>query len=322
VLGVWGALEESLVGVWDSLKNAAITWGGNIIQGLIDGITGKFEAAKTAMGNLATAIKGSITSALGIQSPSTVMAGYGINIGQGLADGISSTTGAIDAIMSGIATSIGNIIDGVEADYSAMEARLETPITIPAPIQEAPTGYVISGGTGGGINTSGLSGWALTYSNARNAGASDANATSQANAANGLGGGSNIVDSWNSSSNSSSSSSSGSSSGGGWSYGSGSGGPMNFAAGGIVTKPIKAIIGEAGYPEAVLPLPKLLPMMTDALLGAIKGLSKSSQPVGGGVTIVVQNSGTIVGSKGMDEFARTVSKRISRDYGLATGGAW
>jgi hypothetical protein len=63
-------------------------------------------------------------------------------------------------------------------------------------------------------------------------------------------------------------------------------------------------------------------MMTDALLGAIKGLSKSSQPVGGGVTIVVQNSGTIVGSKGMDEFARTVSKRISRDYGLATGGAW
>ena len=36
-------------------------------------------------------------------------------------------------------------------------------------------------------------------------------------------------------------------------FGSGSGG-KRFALGGIVTQPTRAVIGEAGYPEAVLPL--------------------------------------------------------------------
>lgn len=39
-------------------------------------------------------------------------------------------------------------------------------------------------------------------------------------------------------------------------------------------------------------------------------------------SLTIINQGTIVGRNGMQEFAETVSKVISRDYGLATGGAY
>ncbi len=98
-----------------------------------------------------------------------------------------------------------------------------------------------------------------------------------------------------------------------------------FATGGIVTKPTMAVIGEAGQPEAVLPLSNLLPMMTDALLGAVATLGGSTSTITNSarqVTLQVINQGTIVGRNGMEEFAKTVSKQISKDFGLAVGGGW
>lgn len=38
--------------------------------------------------------------------------------------------------------------------------------------------------------------------------------------------------------------------------------------------------------------------------------------------IAIINQGTIVGTNGMEEFAKIVSRQISRDLGLSTGGAW
>lgn len=96
--------------------------------------------------------------------------------------------------------------------------------------------------------------------------------------------------------------------------------------GGIVTggNPRPFVLGDAPYAEAVLPLPKLLPMMTEALLGAAKSLQPeiSSSQLQNQLHIHIENRGTIVGRNGMEEFADTVSKQIGRKYGLSVGGAW
>jgi len=96
-----------------------------------------------------------------------------------------------------------------------------------------------------------------------------------------------------------------------------------FAAGGIVTRPTIGMIAEAGDDEAILPLPRLQPMMTEALLGAVEALSGGSNvTTNRQINLSVINKGTIVGRNGMEDFAKTVSKQISKDFGLATGGAW
>lgn len=43
--------------------------------------------------------------------------------------------------------------------------------------------------------------------------------------------------------------------------------PM-MAEGGIIIQPTMAMVGEAGYPEAVIPLPKLQPMLDSAVRSA------------------------------------------------------
>jgi hypothetical protein len=99
-----------------------------------------------------------------------------------------------------------------------------------------------------------------------------------------------------------------------------------LATGGIVTRPTLAMVGEAGESEAVLPLSNLLPMMTDALLGAVATLGGSTTSIANSTTkqvnLYLVNRGTVVGQGGMEEFARSVSKQISKDFGLAVGGAW
>jgi hypothetical protein len=99
-----------------------------------------------------------------------------------------------------------------------------------------------------------------------------------------------------------------------------------LATGGIVTRPTLAMVGEAGESEAVLPLSNLLPMMTDALLGAVATLGSSTTSIANSTTkqvnLYLVNRGTVVGQGGMEEFARSVSKQISKDFGLAVGGAW
>lgn len=95
--------------------------------------------------------------------------------------------------------------------------------------------------------------------------------------------------------------------------------------GAIVPGPRLSVIGEV--PEAVLPLSLLVPLMTDALLGATKKLSgtSASAPAAVGRQTVIQvinHGGTIVGRNGMEEFARTVSRAMGKDYGLSTGGVF
>jgi hypothetical protein len=52
-------------------------------------------------------------------------------------------------------------------------------------------------------------------------------------------------------------------------------GHVEFAQGGIVTGPTRALIGEAGN-EAVLPLAKIVPIFADAMISASRQVSQSA----------------------------------------------
>ncbi|QST30702.1 phage tail tape measure protein [Escherichia albertii] len=71
-------------------------FGGNLISGLVSGISNKLESAKETIVNFGNSIKSWFTSVLDMHSPSRVFIGYGDNIAQGAAIGINRS--APDAI--------------------------------------------------------------------------------------------------------------------------------------------------------------------------------------------------------------------------------
>jgi TP901 family phage tail tape measure protein len=82
-------------------------FGGNIISGLISGISAKLESAKETVVGIGTSIKGWFTETLGIQSPSRVFMGYGANISEGAAIGIASQSGLVRQAALGMADQTG-----------------------------------------------------------------------------------------------------------------------------------------------------------------------------------------------------------------------
>lgn len=82
-------------------------FGGNIISGLISGISARLESAKETVVGIGTSIKGWFTETLGIQSPSRVFMGYGANISEGAAIGIASQSSLVRQAALGMADQTG-----------------------------------------------------------------------------------------------------------------------------------------------------------------------------------------------------------------------
>lgn len=81
--------------------------GKNIIGGLIKGIENMIGKVRETIGNVADTVKRGVTSALGIQSPSRVMMGYGEDTAKGFAMGIENmlkTVSSQTAALAGAAT--------------------------------------------------------------------------------------------------------------------------------------------------------------------------------------------------------------------------
>ncbi|AGN70604.1 phage tail tape measure protein [Paenibacillus caseinilyticus] len=88
---VTSAVRTGLDGAFDFIKKLpeeALQWGKDIIEGLIKGIRSAIGSVKAAMDSVASTVKGSITGALGIRSPSRVMMEYGGFTTEGFALGI------------------------------------------------------------------------------------------------------------------------------------------------------------------------------------------------------------------------------------------
>ncbi len=114
----WAEIKIGIIEIWSNLWEEAINWGSNIVQGLIDGITGKIADVWEAASNVANSIKDIVKNTLGIESPSKVMIEFGKNVSKGLAEGIDNKAEAVDGVMKKIVDAIKSAADTMLSDLS------------------------------------------------------------------------------------------------------------------------------------------------------------------------------------------------------------
>lgn len=139
VISVGGQILTE-VGSWpgkiQSFFSDAINWlvdaGRNVVQGLINGISGMIDSAVAKAKELAGAVKNAVTGFLGIHSPSTVMAAIGGFIGDGLINGLKAKQGEIEKTAQGIGQSVRDAFDwsdytqrGIDAGFAFAGANAD-----------------------------------------------------------------------------------------------------------------------------------------------------------------------------------------------------
>ncbi len=156
----WTVIKNATINSWNAIKNIVVAkvnevvtgiknafsrianiakeayqWGRNIIQGLINGITGMLGHVKDVAGNVASGIRDKVKNLLGISSPSKVMEDFGLAISEGLAKGIEEASGKpIDkaTLMAQVVTDAlskvtGNLTLGIQvkqAQFDLLQAKL------------------------------------------------------------------------------------------------------------------------------------------------------------------------------------------------------
>ncbi|MBP1842012.1 hypothetical protein J2046_000256 [Rhizobium petrolearium] len=88
--------------------------GGQIIEGLWNGIKAKWESVKQGIYDIGDSISQSVRDALGIHSPSQVMHDIGLNIVQGLTNGINTKGPEAVAAAQNVVGGIKGAFDGIE----------------------------------------------------------------------------------------------------------------------------------------------------------------------------------------------------------------
>lgn len=135
-----GSAILSEVGSWpgkiQSFFSDAINWlvdaGRNVVQGLINGISGMIDSAVAKAREMAQRVKDAVTGFLGIHSPSTVMADIGGFIGDGLINGMKAKQGQIEKTAQSIGQSIKDAFDwsdyaqrGIDAGFAFAGANAD-----------------------------------------------------------------------------------------------------------------------------------------------------------------------------------------------------
>lgn len=102
---LWTDIKAGLSGLWTSFT----TMGGQLMDGLIQGITSRLAAVKSTVVGAATSVASWFKEQLGIRSPSRVFMDAGVNIGQGAAIGIERSIALVRTASAGLAaaTAIG-----------------------------------------------------------------------------------------------------------------------------------------------------------------------------------------------------------------------
>jgi hypothetical protein len=156
-----------------SAQKAGRQWGGNLIQGLVDGITGGKGRLLDTLGGVGEGIGSLFTGMLGISSPSKVFAQYGLNITQGLVVGIDRGEGAVESAAGGLAAqAIRSTGESLQAGrVSAAQAIRRTGESIQAGSVSAAQAVGSVGGVGGGA--------ALSYAPVINIGSGVSEGTKQ-----------------------------------------------------------------------------------------------------------------------------------------------
>lgn len=95
---VWTSITTGLSSLWQSFK----TMGGQLIDGLVGGITSRMSAVRDAIGNVASSTIGWFREKLGIRSPSRVFMVAGHHLGEGAALGINRSARLVQRASAGL----------------------------------------------------------------------------------------------------------------------------------------------------------------------------------------------------------------------------
>jgi hypothetical protein len=135
--GLWNGVKNVFVNAWNSitgwfssLPGKFVEFGRNIIKGLINGITGMLSKLWDTIKNIGKGVGRFFSKILGINSPSTVFAKYGMNITQGLTVGIGRGEDSVEHATGSMA----------EQAINGYEQALQ--------VQTVQAGNVVGGGSG------------------------------------------------------------------------------------------------------------------------------------------------------------------------------
>jgi TP901 family phage tail tape measure protein len=107
-------MATDIVAAFSNLPSQMIAIGGQIIDGLWQGIQAKWETVKSGVASIGTSISTSVKSALGIHSPSRVMHEVGVNVMQGLGNGMTSLQGQVVGVAGQTAKGIGTELSSLD----------------------------------------------------------------------------------------------------------------------------------------------------------------------------------------------------------------
>jgi len=122
---VFNNIRSSVSGLWEE----AVTWGSNIIQGMVNGITSKLQSAKEAALSVASSVKDAITGFFDMRSPSKVTEELGKYVAEGLAKGIEKGTSeaeqAAEKMAQAVQGAVSLVLGDIDKTFQLASAGLE-----------------------------------------------------------------------------------------------------------------------------------------------------------------------------------------------------
>ena len=154
----WARTTAGAAALWQtlvSLKDRFFTAGGDLMDGLINGITSRVQMVRDAIGGVADDVGAWFREKLGIASPSKVFMQYGGWISEGAALGIQGGQGAVRTAALAMATAATTALP-MAAGAAALGPDGQTPLQTQAmrldtrpPLMAPATGPGVGGGSGG-----------------------------------------------------------------------------------------------------------------------------------------------------------------------------
>lgn len=138
------AFKDKVIGVFKGWLDWMLALPKKIVDGLVDGLKAGWDKVTGFFKGAIDKIPKGIRSALGISSPSKVMAGIGANIGQGLAGGIKGSVPAIAKVMG----KVSDTVSGGVATDTAVKLHADATVTGTGAAAAQPININISVATG------------------------------------------------------------------------------------------------------------------------------------------------------------------------------
>lgn len=110
-----------LSGIWDNLKTIVIETGKNIVGGISQGILDGISQLTTTLNQMGAIIMTTFKEALGIASPSSVFAEFGLNLVLGLIQGIKDSAGQLAGAVGDLVGTLFSGLGGGGGDSGSFE---------------------------------------------------------------------------------------------------------------------------------------------------------------------------------------------------------